>query len=278
MMNGTIFNIQRFCTNDGPGIRTTVFFKGCPLSCLWCHNPESRRRQKEILFYSDKCSGCGRCRGITAENTDFLCYNEAKRICGKESSVEEILTEVLKDKLFYDNSGGGLTLSGGEPLAQPDFAAALLQAAREAGLHTAMETCGFATTAVIERIAPLVDLFLFDYKETDPALHKQFTGVDNAPILQNLSLLDRMGKDIILRCPIIPAHNDRPDHYAGICALANGLSHVKGIDIEPYHPLGEGKYAALGYAATHFDRFTDEQVQEIIQTIQKGTAVPVKKA
>jgi pyruvate formate lyase activating enzyme len=277
-MNGTIFNIQRFCTNDGPGIRTTVFLKGCPLACLWCHNPESQSAAPELLFYRDKCTGCGRCRGITAKDTDFLCYNEAKRICGKESSVEEVLEEVMKDKLFYDNSGGGMTLSGGEPLYQFDFAMALLREGKAKGLHTAMETCGFASAAQMEKIAPYVDLFLFDYKETDPALHKKFTGVDNAPILGNLRLLDRLGKDIVLRCPLIPAHNDRPDHLAGICALANELEHVIGVDIEPYHPLGESKYEALGHTATRFDRFTDEQVQEIIQKIQDGTTVPVKKA
>ncbi|MBE6703359.1 MAG: glycyl-radical enzyme activating protein [Ruminococcaceae bacterium] len=277
-MNGTIFNIQRFCTNDGPGIRTTVFFKGCPLSCLWCHNPESQRGEREILFYKEKCSGCGRCKEMTVEDTDFLCYNDAKRICGKSVTVTEVLEEVLKDRLFYENSGGGLTLSGGEPLAQPAFAAALLKGAKEAGLHTAIETCGFTSERVIREIAPVVDLFLFDFKETNPTLHKQFTGVDNARILENLRLLDSINKESILRCPIIPGCNDRPEHYEGICRLANELRHLRQIEIEPYHSLGEGKYAALGKPAAHFDRFTDEQVQEIIQTIQNGTAAPVKKA
>lgn len=277
-MNGTIFNIQRFCTNDGPGIRTTVFLKGCPLSCLWCHNPESQSLSPELLFYQDKCTGCGRCRGITAADTDFLCYNDAKRICGKESTVAEILDEVMKDKLFYDNSGGGITLSGGEPLYRFEFALALLIEAKARGLHTAIETCGFTSAERMEQVAPFVDLFLFDYKETDPDLHKQFTGVDNAPILKNLRLLDRLGKDIVLRCPIIPAHNDREAHYAGICALANELKHVIGVDIEPYHPLGESKYTALGKPVTHFDRLTDEQIDTIIARIGRDVTVPVKKA
>ena len=278
MMNGTIFNIQRFCTGDGPGIRTTVFLKGCPLSCLWCHNPESQRSEKEILFYKDKCTGCGRCRDMTVEDSDFLCYNDAKRICGKSTTVDEVLEEVLKDRLFYENSGGGLTLSGGEPLAQFAFTKALLQAAKDAGLHTAIETCGFTSEERIREIAPLVDLFLFDYKESDPVLHKEFTGVDNAPILGNLRLLDRLGKETILRCPIIPGCNDRPDHLEGICKLANGLTHLRGIDVEPYHSLGEGKYAALGKEAHTFSMLSDERIDEILHTLQKSVSVSVKKA
>ena len=277
-MNGTIFNIQRFCTNDGPGIRTTVFLKGCPLSCVWCHNPESQRGEREILYYRNKCSGCGRCRHMTVEDTDFLCYNDAKRICGRTATVEEVLEEVLKDRLFYENSGGGMTLSGGEPLAQPAFTIALLQGAKEAGLHTAIETCGFTSEQVMREIAPLVDLFLFDYKETDPALHRAFTGVDNAPILGNLRLLDRLGKKTILRCPLIPGYNLREEHLQGICALANSLDHLQGIEIEPYHSLGEGKYAALGKEAQKIRMLSDAEIAEILETVQKNVRVSVKKA
>ena len=277
-MNGIIFNIQRFCTNDGPGIRTTVFLKGCPLSCLWCHNPESQRREKELMFYRDKCTGCGRCRDLTVDDTDFICYNDAKSICGKTATVDEVLEEVLKDRIFYETSGGGMTLSGGEPLAQFGFAKALLQAAKDAGLHTAIETCGFTSEERIREIAPFVDLFLFDYKETDPALHKEFTGVDNAPILANLRLLDKMGKKSILRCPLIPGCNLRDEHLQGICTLANSLENLQGIEIEPYHALGEGKYTALDRKQQRFTQLTDEEIAQVLQTLQAGTRVSVKKA
>lgn len=245
-MQGNIFNIQRFCVNDGPGIRTTVFLKGCPLSCEWCHNPESQSFKPEILFYKDKCTGCGRCRGLTVSDTDFICFNDAKEICGKTVVSDYVISEVLKDKIFYDTSGGGMTLSGGEPLFQPEFTLRLLQKAKENGVHTAMETCGLANAKLFGSVAEYTDLFLFDYKETDPTLHKQFTGVDNRLILDNLSLINALGKQVILRCPIIPGYNDRVDHFSGIAETANCFDCIEHIEIEPYHSLGSGKYEALG--------------------------------
>ena len=277
-MQGNIFNIQRFCVNDGPGIRTTVFLKGCPLSCTWCHNPESQSFKPEILFYRDKCTGCGRCKNLTVNNADFICFNGAKEICGKTVDSDYVISEVLKDKIFYDTSNGGMTLSGGEPLFQPEFTLELLKKAKENGIHTAIETCGFASAEIIGKAAELTDLFLFDYKETDPILHKKFTGVDNSLILDNLSLISTLGKQVILRCPIIPDCNDREEHFLGIAEAANRFDCIMHIEIEPYHSLGAGKYEALGR------RFKSIAVPEIstadgwLEKIRRGTDKEVKKA
>ena len=277
-MQGTIFNIQRFCVNDGPGIRTTVFLKGCPLSCVWCHNPESQRFEPEILFYKDKCTGCGRCKCVTAADRDFVCFNGAKEICGKTVSANEVTAEVLKDKPFYENSDGGMTLSGGEPLAQYDFSLELLKKAKENGIHTAVETCGYAEKSKILEIAMYVDLFLFDCKETDPELHKKYTGVDNKIILDNLKALSDAGSKIILRCPIIPGFNDRAEHFKGISEIADKFSGIEHIEIEPFHPLGESKYSALNREYADIQPPDAETVDNWIGQIKFGTKKEVKRA
>jgi len=271
---GTIFNIQRFCTSDGPGIRTTVFFKGCPLRCLWCHNPESQSSDSELMFYKHKCKSCGRCIGEES-NDSFVCYNGARERCGKETSANEIVKTALKDKPFYKNSGGGITLSGGEPLYQYKFALEILKLAKENGLHTAIETCGYGSGEQIRKVAEYTDVFLYDIKECDALRHKLFTGVDSKLILENLALVDKLGKDIILRCPIIPGCNDRSDHLEGIAAIANSLSHVIRIDVEPYHPLGESKSEALGKSYKSFSSPTKADVEDYIAKIQNKTHIPV---
>ena len=275
--SGEIFNIQKFCVNDGPGIRTTVFLKGCPLHCLWCHNPESQTQEKQIMFYPDKCSGCGRCHNLTIDDLEFMCFNDAKEICGKTVSSDYVIAEVMKDYEFYKNSGGGITLSGGEPLFQFDFALDILKKAKERNLHTAIETCGFADESKMTRIAEFTDLFLFDFKESNPKLHKTYTGVDNILIQKNLSLLNELKKDIILRCPIIPGYNDRKENYDKICELANTLTSIIGIEIEPYHAFGENKYLALGKQPLEIPMQTDEQINEIIDYIRAKTNILVKK-
>lgn len=277
-MMGKVFDIQRFCTGDGPGIRTTVFLKGCPLKCHWCHNPESQKRETEFMFYSDKCVSCGRCAGITEKDTDFVCYEGAKKICGRDMSVDAVLEEVMKDSIFYKNSGGGLTLSGGEPLFQPEFALEILKKAKEKGLNTAVETCGFAKPEAVREIAEYTDIFLFDFKETDPEKHRAFTGVENGIILENLFMLDTMGKDIVLRCPIIPGYNDREDHYEGIARTADGLRHVLRVEIEPCHDLGQHKYAAVGREKHEISPLSAEDAGKIIEVIQHLTKAPVIKA
>ena len=300
-MIGNILNIQRFCTHDGPGIRTTVFLKGCPLHCLWCHNPESQSGNRELLYSPDKCVGCLQCVAVckqhchTARGEHAHAYDRracvgcgqcvsllcsALELAGEPVDVETIIREVLRDKPFYDNSGGGLTLSGGEPLYQFEFSLALLQSAKENQLHVCMETCGLTTSENLKKIAPLVDIFLFDYKETDPVRHKAYTGVDNAQILENLRLLNTLGSRTVLRCPIVPTLNDRPDHFRGIGTLAEDLACITEVVVEPYHAYGASKYARLNreYSLPEIGAPDGETVAYWITEIQKHTGKPVKKA
>lgn len=290
-MKGTIFNIQKFCVNDGPGIRTTVFLKGCPLKCAWCHNPESQLVNSEIMFYKDKCVNCGRCVKVCPNGCHsfesgthifdrkncvkcFLCIKtgcEALEKVGREISTDEVIEEVLKDKIFYDNSGGGITLSGGEPLCQFDFSLEILKKAKENGIHTAIETCGFTSADRVKEILKYVDLFLFDYKETNSELHKKFTGISNDIILENLSLLNDMGKSIIFRCPIIPGCNDRKEHFEGICNVANRFKNVLRIELESYHSLGESKYESLGLIKRKFHSPDDSEKESWLFEISSGT-------
>lgn len=296
-----VFNIQKFSVNDGPGIRTTVFLKGCMLDCVWCHNPESKSPKPQLFLNSRLCVGCGACLAACEkqlhrfeENGSHVidrtrcgacgaCVDAcvgALEMSGNPMTVDEILAEVRKDKAFYDNSGGGMTVSGGEPLFHPAFTLALLKAAKEEGLHTCIETSGFAAWKDVEALIPYVDLFLWDVKETDAALHKQFTGVANARILENLHRLDAAGAKMVLRCPIIPGYNARPEHLAGIAALANSLTNLQRIDVEPYHPLGSSKSAAIGesYALDGLGFPAEDVVKGWMETIAAATSVPVKKA
>lgn len=297
-LQGMVFNIQKFCVNDGPGIRTTVFLKGCPLHCVWCHNPESQRIDPEVLFYAEKCVGCRRCQAVCPAGCHSFdegvhrfdrekcrqCFRctavrcDALARTGNPLSTREVLAEVEKDRVFYENSGGGVTLSGGEPLLQIDFATELLKTAKESGLHTAVETCGFCSEQNFARAATYTDLFLFDYKETDPEKHKTFTGADNQVILNNLSYLAQKKKAVILRCPIIPGFNDREEHFAGIAALAEQYDNIDHIEIEPYHPLGEGKNAALGKEVHEIASPEKSEVAQWIDRIKAGTHKLVKQA
>lgn len=296
-----VFNIQKFSVNDGPGIRTTVFLKGCMLDCVWCHNPESKSPKPQLFLNSRLCVGCGAClsacaKGLHSFEADGVHVIDRSRcgacgacvdacvgaleMSGTPMTVEEILAEVMKDKAFYDNSGGGMTVSGGEPLFHPAFTLSLLKTAKENGLHTCIETSGFAAWADVEALIPYVDLFLWDVKETDAALHRQYTGVDNARILENLHKLDAAGARMVLRCPVIPGYNDRAEHFAAIAALANSLANVQRIDVEPYHPLGSSKSAAIGesYALEGLGFPEQEIVDGWMAAIAAGTSVPVKKA
>jgi len=269
---GRVFNIQRFSTQDGPGIRTTVFLKGCPLHCAWCHNPEGLSPQTSIAYSPDKCIECGECvaaclngchkigeqsvlspshtyerRGCrTCGSCASVCPAGAMELIGRDVSVAEVLAEVLEDKPFYAHSGGCITLSGGEPLAQIDFAVALLKAARKEGLHCCVETSGHATWDRLCQLLPLVDLFLYDYKETDPERHRQYTGKTNEAILKNLHSLHDSGAQIQLNCPVIPGFNDRDDHLAGIAALTESLPRLRAVRLLQYHPLGSDKLKRLG--------------------------------
>jgi len=276
-MIGRIFDIQRFSTHDGPGIRTTVFLKGCPLRCLWCHNPEGLSPDPQLSFSPEKCIGCGNCVALCPNHVHRLepsgegvvhvlnrercrlcgtcanaCVAGATEIVGRNVAVAEVMGEVLADRAFYGFSGGGLTLSGGEPMLQFDFSEALLRAAKGQGLHCCVETSGFAPRRHFESLLGLVDLFLYDYKETDPERHIEYTGVPNDLILENLRGLHAWGAQIALRCPIIPGLNDHEDHFAGIAALARQMPNLERIELVPYHPLGRGKIERLGMAASHW--------------------------
>ena len=249
-MDGKIFDIQRFSIYDGPGIRTNVFFKGCNLRCLWCHNPESQKSINQLLFYRDKCVGCGACAEV-CKNTftpqctacgkcTEVCTHGARVISGRTESAEEIAATVLRDIEYYKTSGGGVTLSGGEPLIQPDFAAEILKICKEKGIHTAIETAGCVPWESFQKVLPFLDLVLFDIKCLDESNHIKCTGVSNRLILENAEKLKNSGVKILFRTPVIPGYND--SEIAAIGEFCKPFDY----EILAYHKTGCGKYTALG--------------------------------
>ena len=291
-----VFDIEKFAVHDGPGIRTVVFIKGCPLHCLWCHNPESQSFEPELLFDSAKCTRCGKCISACPQHCHAMtdgkhsfnrtacihcgicadtCPAEALKAVGRKMSVDEVMAEVLKDQVFYRNSGGGITLSGGEPLAHSAFSSALLKAAKKSGIHTAVETSGFAPWERISELLPLVDLWLWDVKAL-PEKHEELTGVPAQPILENLKKLDHSGASIILRCPLVPWINDEDAALHHIADLANTLKNVQRIDLEPYHPMGEGKSRNLGREDVFHAPFASEDDKKRwMETLQSHTRIQV---
>ena len=251
--------------HDGPGIRTTVFLKGCPLSCAWCHNPETKRFNRELLFYPNKCIRCGGCVAFCPNNAHiiedghvfdrekctlcFECENNcpagALEVCGEDTSVEKILSEVEKDRVFYGKDGG-ITLSGGEPFAQGRALLDLLAACKEKGLHTALETCGYADTEILRMAIPMVDLFLWDIKDTNDERHKKYTGDSSKKILENLAFADANGAKIRLRCILVNGINTEKEHYKGIAQIALSLSNCEGVELIPYHAYAGTKLILLG--------------------------------
>lgn len=283
---GTVFSIERCSLHDGPGVRTTVFLKGCTLQCIWCHNPEGLKKEVQLRYFKEKCVGCGKCaavcpNGVHRFEKNFswedggraphvmerslcavcgmcseACPSGALVMEGNEKGAGEIFETIKKDLPFYRRTGGGVTLSGGEPLMQPEFAAELLTLCRNAGIHTAIETAGFVPWQAFERVIPVTDLFLFDYKASSEEDQRRFTGGSRERILENLSLLnEEMRKretqeadscGIWLRCPIIPGINDMDQHFDEIRRLQNIYDRIVRTDLMPYHELGKGKWEQLG--------------------------------
>ncbi len=296
-MTGTIFNIQRFSLFDGPGVRTVVFLKGCPLRCRWCHNPEGLSSARQIMYNPERCIGCGACieacdfdchaikdgihtydrhHCISCGRCAEVCYSRALTTVGQVVTVDEIMETVLKDKAVYLESGGGLTLSGGEPLLQGEFAIALLKSAKSHGLHTCVETSGFGKTEILADMAQYVDLFLFDYKITGDDAHRELCGVPQTPILDHLTLLDTLGAKVILRCPLLP-FNRNDNHAEGIARTVLSHPSVTEVQIMPYHRLGIAKSEQLGMIPEYEGEVEDRALAEaFVRDVQKKCGGRVK--
>ena len=263
---GSIFDVQRFSIHDGPGIRTTVFLKGCPAHCPWCSNPESQCALPELFYSRSRCLLCGRCVAAcptqalnlqadavavdrakcnTCDECARVCPSGAMRLVGRSTTAADVLAEVERDRVFYEHSGGGMTISGGEPLAQPEFTLALLEGARNLGLHSAVETAGLAEPETIERVLARTDLILFDIKQADSESHRSVVGEDSEVVLGNARLAARLGVKMIVRVPVIPGFNDQQHQITAIREFARSLG-ISEIHLLPYHGYGVSKYASLG--------------------------------
>ncbi|MFO7698152.1 MAG: glycyl-radical enzyme activating protein [Anaerolineae bacterium] len=297
-VRGTITDIQRFSIHDGPGIRTTVFFKGCNLRCFWCHNPETHATGPEIQVHPERCIACGACLEVCEQSCHELtpegkvyhrencvacgrcaaeCFAEALVLVGRVVTVDDIMRDVLADRLFYSNSGGGVTLSGGEPLLQAEFAAALLAACRVEGIPTAIETAAQFPWEVIAGLLPLLDLVMMDIKVIDEDVHRRVTGVGNARILANARRLGDSGIPLIVRTPVIPGVNDTAEAITAIARFTAELPSLLYYELLPFHPMAAGKYDSLGrpYAARDLARPTPERMT-VLTAAAKATGVSVR--
>lgn len=294
---GFIFDIQRFSLHDGGGIRTLVFMKGCPLRCEWCSNPESQSSHPQLMFYKELCIGCGECLGVCkfgamgsgiwdVDHEKCVgcgacvehCYAEAKRIVGKQYSVDEVLNIILKDRVFYNVSGGGVTVGGGEPTNQPGFVSELLASCQAEGIHTALETCGYARWETFKKVLDHTDLLLMDIKHMDPVVHKEKTGVDNALILDNAVQADAAVSSMRVRLPYIPGFNDSEENLHALGKfVSEKLKHTDRIDVLPYHSTGESKADRIG-GEYPFQEGTEQTKADIdrAKTILRSYGITVK--
>ncbi len=295
-VRGIIFNIQRFCTHDGPGIRTTVFVKGCPLHCPWCHNPEGMDRDLEIALDPRKCIGCRAClenctrggheigpdgehlyhneRCVLCGSCAEGCYAGAIEMIGEEKTAQEVMDVVVRDKPFYDNSSGGVTLSGGEPMYQPEFSAAILTLSREQGIATAVESSCATSWNVIQSLDGLVDLWMIDIKHMDPGRHRELTGGDNGIILENVRKLATSGVGMILRLPLVPGHNDEEATLRSLGAFASEVQPSGGLEVMPFHRFGEGKYDRIrkDYTLQDMESAEDDDVRRAVELLREAGA------
>lgn len=295
-----IFDLQRFALHDGPGIRTTVFLKGCPLDCVWCHNPESKSRKSQLGFLEKKCTLCGRCESVCSNHVhtvregihsiDFeqcvlcgecvkACLSQSLKIFGQRITGDAIMETVMKDWDYYERSGGGLTISGGEPMMQFEPLKNFLRLSKEKGLHVCLDTCGQAPTKNYLEIAPYVDIFLFDYKMTDADNHKRYTGTDNQLILKNLDALCNAGSDIYLRCPIVPGINMNNQHYRGISLLSKKYPQIKQVNLMPYHDMAKGKSGQIGkeYALSNLKTMDTQQIEAVYKKVDEFGCLNLKR-
>jgi pyruvate formate lyase activating enzyme len=295
MSQGIVYNIQRMSTKDGPGIRTTVFLKGCPLRCLWCSNPESQQTSPQLLFFSSLCTGCGLCfsvcphhavgmqAGISTHNAALCqhcgacaaqCPSHAREMSGKSMSVDEVMAAVKKDALFYENSGGGVTFGGGEPTAGGQFFLDLVAASLDEGFHVAVDTCGQSSAKIFDKALELADLFLFDCKHMDAEQHTKLTGHDNSLILRNMQAALSSGKEVRIRMPLIPYMNDDEKNIAAMATFFHTFDRHE-IEVMPYHAFGLSKYAALGKAQPDICSYSPEALHTVLALFTKHGLSPI---
>jgi pyruvate formate lyase activating enzyme len=286
-----VIDITRMTIHNGPGIRTLILFKGCPLHCIWCSTPESQKESAEIAFYPDKCILCRDCipvcprsaitvreKAVTIDRElcnncgrcVSVCYTEALRLLGRQYTVDELVHEVKKDEVVYKHSGGGVTVSGGEPLLEPEYALELLRSFKQNGINAGVDTCGFVPRNTIESVLSYVDFFLWDIKHMDDNTHREFTGVSNRLILDNLRFVSENSIPIYLRIPLIPGYSDSKDNLRAVCEFAKDLPSLVEIHLLPLHHLGKARYAALdrAYPIDGIPLIQEEVLQEIKNLVE----------
>ena len=291
MLQGIIFNIMKYSIHDGPGIRTTVFFKGCPMKCWWCHNPESHKLQQIVVKYPDRCIGCGKCIKVCPTNAIYIeddrmkfdtkkciqcgkcvevCYSESMEMIGNKMTVDEVMKEIEKDNVFYEESGGGVTFSGGEPFMQHEFLRELLIQCKKKDIHTVVDTCGFVKKDILVEISNLIDSFLYDLKIMNETEHIKYTGVSNKIILDNLKEITKLGRRVFIRIPVIPEINDDAENINGIAKHLASLSGIEQINILPYHNIAMEKYKRIGekYRLSKIKTPSDERMGEILKKLE----------
>lgn len=297
MASGTIINIQKYSIHDGPGIRTTVFLKGCPLNCWWCHNPESQNPRPEIMLFKERCTGCGSCfkrcptkaieliKGfpviheskctLCGKCSDF-CPSNARELVGKDISIKDLMKEIIKDEVFYEESNGGVTFSGGEPLMHADYLSDVLNICKDKNIHTTVDTSGYATWEQFKKIIDKVDLFLFDIKHMNSEKHLEYTGASNHVILENLKKLSERGSNIYIRMPIIAGINDDDENIDRAVEFLSKLNIIH-VDLLPYHKMGMDKYRRLdrSYKLSGLEKPTEEVIAKIAEKF-KSAGIKIK--